>query len=316
MKHATICALIGIILSLSLVSCISFSGKKKSAYEQVGKAPSTDSETRANETEKTTNQVEKARNDINDIHGKVLGHTASIKVKDEDGEMKSEVNGIEGEMGRQAKVKEELDKVVNDLHQHKGALIVDRQKITHLEDTIDAKENTITTEREAHEKAVTEYKKKLEISNSKYMRILIILSVILMALSGMMFFHNPTKQSLSVGVGGAILLTVSLSVQHYSEKFALIGFGAIVIALAIIIWKAIEFSKTIKEKEEVKEDFDEVVETVELVKEKLKEPEKTEIFGTKNSDGMVGTIQSKRAKQRILDTRKRVNDKNKPTMEG
>jgi hypothetical protein len=295
---------------------MSLPGKKKSAYEQVGKAPSIDSENRAKETEKTTNQVEKARNDIKDIHGKVLGHTANIKEKDEDGDMKSEVKGIEGEMGRQAEVKEELDKVVDDLHQHKGALIVDRQKITHLEDTIDAKETTITTEREAHEKAVTEYKKKLEISNSKYMRMLIILSVILMALSGMMFFHKPSKQSLSIGVGGAILLTVSLSVQHYSEKFALVGFGAIVIALAIIIWKAIEFSRTIKEKDEVKEDFEEVVETVELVKEKLKEPEKTEIFGTKNSDGMVGSIQSKRAKQRILDMRKRVNDKNKPTMEG
>jgi F0F1-type ATP synthase assembly protein I len=316
MKSTFIYALVGIILSMCVVSCSILPKAPTSPWADTGQKSSKDSEDRAKETQKTKDQVEKARDDVGNIRGKVLEHTGKIKSKDPKGSMKPEVDGIEGEMENQAKVKAELDSVVDDLNQHKGALIVDQQKIKHLEDTIVAKDEQIKTDRKAHAKVVEELNKKLDISNSKYMRILIILSTVLMAISGMMFFHKPTKQSLSVGVGGAILLVVALSVQHYSEKFALVGFGAIVIALAIIVWKAIEFSKTMKAKDEVEEDFEEVVETVELVKEKLQEPQKTEVFGSRNSDGMVGTIQSKRAKQRILQTRKKVNDKNKPTMEG
>jgi hypothetical protein len=299
-----------------VTSCAILPKPPVSPWSDSGQTSSEDSEDRAKETEKTKDQVEKARDDVHSIHGKVLEHTGKIKGKDPKGELKPEVSGIEGEMVRQAKVKEELDTVVDDLNQHKGALIVDRQKIESLEATIVAKDEQLETQRSAYEEMIEDLKKKLEVSNSKYMRVLIILSVVLMAISGMMFFHKPSKESLSVGVGGAVLLVVSLAVQHYSEKFALVGFGAIAIAIGIIAWKVFEQTKTIKAKDEVEEDFEEVVETVELAKEKLPEPEKTELFGSLNSDGKTGTIQSKRTKKRVLDARKKVNDKNKPTMEG
>lgn len=303
-----------LLVLIFITSCALF--PKKNPYGDLTSRPSDNSKNRATETEKTKNQVESARDNINDIKNNVLDHTINIKRKDSAGNMKPEVVGIESEMAKQEDVKKQLDSVVDDLNAHKGALIVDIQKIKDLEDNLKVKDEQYKKDKIEFEKTNSELKKQLEVSNSKYMRTLIMLSVISMAISGMMFFHKPSKESLSIGVGGAVLLVTSLAVQHYSEKFALFGFGAIIIAIGIIIWKIIEQAKIMKEKDETENSFKEVVETVELAKEKIPEPEKQILFGTRNSDGLSATIQSKTTKQKVLEARKEINDKNKPTMEG
>jgi membrane protein implicated in regulation of membrane protease activity len=265
---------------------------------------------------KIGDKVKGAKDELISARNKVAEGTEGVKKKDKDQLMVKEVKTLEEAIAHIVTIEAKLQGVVEDLDDHKKALAGDKAKIKAMEEA-DKKKEADWAKKEAN------YKKQLETSNSKYMRVLIILSIVLIGLGVAACFYTRSWQSLAISIFGVVVLIASLSVQHYSEKYASLGFAVVAVVIAMIAYAIYvqlkerkDKNQIEKEKHEIEEDFSEVVETVELVKEKLPEGEKVRIFGTKNSDGLSATIQSKRTKGRVLESRKNINEKNKPTMEG
>jgi uncharacterized membrane protein len=313
-KAGTIAALI-ILMIAGLYSCHTTrqggganNAGATSASENAGK--------REEDAGKIAKKVLKTKDELIDARNMVDKGTKGVIKKDTEKVMTEEIETLEQAIAYIVSIEAKLIGVADDLDEHKKALAADKAKIKAMEEA-DKKEKEDWAKKEAN------YKKQIETSNSKYMRVLIILSIVLIGLGVAVCFYTRSWQSLAISIFGVVVLVASISVQHYSEKYAYLGFGIVVVVVAMIAYAIYSQLRERKakaqiehEKKEIEEDFTEVVETVELVKEKLPEPEKTEIFGTKNSDGTSATIQSKRTKERVLESRRRINDKNKPTMEG
>ena len=120
---------------------------------------------------------------------------------------------------------------------------------------------------------------------------LIILSVILGAICVVCAIRGEAKAMWGAAVCGAVIV-ISLGISFYSTQLALVGAVALVAGLVLVGWSA--YSEYVSRKA-----TKELVDTVEVAKEKMDTNAKKEVFGSGAITGHAHTLQSNSTKSLV-----------------
>jgi len=141
-------------------------------------------------------------------------------------------------------------------------------------------------------------------ATTKMLTYLIVLSIIGIGVSGaLMFFGSPKMGLMGMAVCAAVLV-VAITVTKYFDYIAWGGLGLIVIGTAGAIYHMFVQKRAIVE----------TVETTELVKMRLSDEEKREVFGKGVERGGAHGIQSSSTKKFIESARRKMKRKIEPTI--
>jgi hypothetical protein len=183
------------------------------------------------------------------------------------------------------------------------ALTAMKEQLEESQVSISAQEKMILKLTEERDKAIEQRDSALQ----KSLMYLVLLGVVLIGLSGVLIYNGNGK-AVSIGVGGFLLIVISLAISFFIKYLAIIG-----IVFSGVIFLVIAYELYKKQKAHSKA-FNEVVHTSEIVKQKLSDADRVQIFGDKVAPGAVEMIQSPETKEMVQASRKKQNAAWSPTV--
>jgi lipopolysaccharide export LptBFGC system permease protein LptF len=250
--------------------------------------------------------TEKSAEKLKNVSEEVTKSAKNIKkeTQDLDDTLPTEVKPLT--TGHLRKINKEADSITvnaDRVAQVGIQLTTAKKKLEKSQISINKQEKLILKLTEERDKAIAQRDSALQ----KSLMYLVLLGVVLIGISGVLIYNGNGK-AISIAVGGFLLIAISLAISFFIKYLAIIG---IIFAGIVFLIIAYEIYKRQKKHAEA---FDEVVHTNEIVKEKLDDTVRDDIFGSGATPGKVESIQSKDTKELVQASRSRFRTQWEPTI--
>lgn len=197
--------------------------------------------------------------------------------------IESDANDIIVEVGNLSNISNEIKKASSNLSKTKA----DAKEITSYINNLESNVDTLSKE---NEKLIADKRSQRE----KMLNWIIVASIVGAGVFGaLILFGNVWAIS---GVAAcALTMTLAITVTEYLQWIAMGGLAVIFLAVAMVLYQIFKQRKAISE----------MVKTVELTKVELPKDSKDRIFGRKNEEGLVHSVQSKSTSRMVSQQKKK-----------
>ena len=203
------------------------------------------------------------------------------------------------------KNKSTISPIIKNINDETNSIINQTKKLDYIADNIEKEGKNLHKE----EKKITnignkiadlekEKEELLDKINSKteiMLKWLILICIIGVGISAALVIYG-NKMGVVTGIASIATLITAIVVDKLFIYMAWGGLGLILIIVGIVIWHALSDKKS----------FREIIETVEMAKERLTPQDKNHLFGTKNIKGQIEILQNNNTKNIVKKERKKI----------